>query len=426
MGNGAPRTRQAAGAPDAPVLDLPTPGDSPMARFLTEVVVFLDSAGDVREALGPQAGILGRHDLTNPGALLDYTHPDDIPKAFDTLDRVRTRPGFEGGIRCRARHIDGTWRVIEIWVANHLEDPAVEAIVVRARDATFDVPAAPELFGSLTDAVPIPVVVADKRGRLMYGNAAARELMGVDFASVQATHWADTVDPDDREELLEKIGNLRKPGDETSALFRVTIPDRGVRFIRARVRRASREGPAGWVATLADDTDQLLAEGELRRRATQDPLTGLPNRQAMLERLHGELTREDRGDGVGVIFIDLNGFKQVNDEHGHLTGDEVLVAVGQRLASALRSGDMVARVGGDEFVAVCSNCGPASARATARRLASAVGSASVDHPHLRASVGVATAPPAPADATMLLELADRDMYERRGRRLPISEPVAGG
>lgn len=93
---------------------------------------------------------------------------------------------------------------------------------------------------------------------------------------------------------------------------------------------------------------------ELRHRAFHDRLTGLPNRELLLDRLHQAIARSAReGAAVGVVFVDLDGFKEVNDELGHAAGDEVLVEVSARLASEMRQVDTVGRLGGDEFVIVC-------------------------------------------------------------------------
>jgi diguanylate cyclase (GGDEF)-like protein len=93
---------------------------------------------------------------------------------------------------------------------------------------------------------------------------------------------------------------------------------------------------------------------ELRHRAFHDRLTGLPNRELLLDRLHQAIARSAReGAAVGVVFVDLDGFKEVNDELGHAAGDEVLVEVSARLARGMRQVDTVGRLGGDEFVIVC-------------------------------------------------------------------------
>jgi len=108
------------------------------------------------------------------------------------------------------------------------------------------------------------------------------------------------------------------------------------------------------VVTLRDITERKRAEEELTRRATHDVLTGLPNRALIRERLSHALQRSRRGGlSVSLLFVDLDGFKLINDTHGHDAGDEVLKIVARRLIDQVRPGDTVARLAGDEFVILC-------------------------------------------------------------------------
>jgi diguanylate cyclase (GGDEF)-like protein len=118
---------------------------------------------------------------------------------------------------------------------------------------------------------------------------------------------------------------------------------------------------------------------------------------------------------VGVLYVDLDGFKAVNDRHGHATGDAVLVATAERIQRVLRPGDVVGRLGGDEFVVICPDVpGPEDARAIGERVRSALSAepspAPGDVDGIQASVGVAVAPPGALDADGLLERADRALY----------------
>jgi GGDEF domain-containing protein len=113
---------------------------------------------------------------------------------------------------------------------------------------------------------------------------------------------------------------------------------------------------AAYVTAAHDRHARRLAEDELRLQALHDPLTGLPNRLLMLDRLKHALTGVARQPGsVGLLFLDLDGFKQVNDAHGHIAGDQLLVAVAERLTQTLRPTDTLARLGGDEFVVLCED-----------------------------------------------------------------------
>lgn len=142
------------------------------------------------------------------------------------------------------------------------------------------------------------------------------------------------------------------------------------------------------------------------REATHDALTGLPNRACVLERLTAALSdARRRAQPVCVAFVDLDGLKTVNDTAGHAAGDAFIVAAATRLRAAVREGDTVARIGGDEFVAVCPGSDGYDAERVRERLVSALST----HPAVAASVGV-VASRRGEDADTLLARADEAMY----------------
>ncbi len=167
---------------------------------------------------------------------------------------------------------------------------------------------------------------------------------------------------------------------------------------------------------LATGLERSLDEQRIRHQAVHDPLTGLANRTLLSDRLEHAVARSQReGRPAGVLFIDLDGFKQINDQHGHPTGDAVLIQVAERLQATVRPADTVARVGGDEFVVVCESVDEATALTLGERLAKAlsdpVRAAGVEHP-LSASVGVALGSEAPE---RLLACADIAVYRAKAR-----------
>jgi len=176
-----------------------------------------------------------------------------------------------------------------------------------------------------------------------------------------------------------------------------------------------------------DVTARVEAEEALVRQATRDSLTGLANRGHLLERLEAVLeVAALAGRSVAVLFLDLDGFKDVNDTHGHAAGDSVLIQVAERLRAALRTSDVICRNGGDEFVAVLPDLDPIDAARVAGRAAAdvtailqrpfAAGPASVT---LSGSVGAAVYPRNGNTADRLLAVADSDMYlAKTGSRAP--------
>jgi diguanylate cyclase (GGDEF)-like protein len=166
---------------------------------------------------------------------------------------------------------------------------------------------------------------------------------------------------------------------------------------------------------------RMAAEAHARELAYQDVLTGLPNRRQFDEALSAALAAPPRAGAAHALYLlDLNGFKQVNDVHGHGAGDEVLIVVGQRLRSAMRDGDMVARFGGDEFAILAHHlAGPEAAANVALRVIEALqapiaGGAAMHH--VGAGIGIALLP---ADASTLEEAmrkADVALYRAKAER----------
>ncbi len=166
--------------------------------------------------------------------------------------------------------------------------------------------------------------------------------------------------------------------------------------------------------TLATALARLRDEERMRHDAVHDPLTGLANRLLLRDRLEHALARSEReGDATGVLFVDLDNFKYVNDVYGHATGDAVLVELGERLQTAMRPADTVARLGGDEFVAVCEKVDEESVLTLARRLQEAIRPPvkvdGIEH-GVSASIGIALGH---ADADSLLEHADTAVYRAK-------------
>jgi len=202
-------------------------------------------------------------------------------------------------------------------------------------------------------------------------------------------------------------------------------PRRGVvhtldgRSVQVEISRpgSSAEGEGRCVWILRDISERTHAEDRLRDRALHDELTGLPNRALLGDRLTAAIAAAHRQHAqLSLLLIDLNGFKLVNDVHGHSAGDRVLVESAKRIAAALRESDTAARLGGDEFVVLLPATALAGAIETAWSLNEviakpiAVGESS---PSVSASIGIAVFPDHAGDAAALLAAADAAMYEAK-------------
>ncbi|HEX5801638.1 MAG TPA: EAL domain-containing protein [Azospira sp.] len=179
-----------------------------------------------------------------------------------------------------------------------------------------------------------------------------------------------------------------------------------------------------FVGVLNDVTDRRAAEERLMYLATHDPLTGLPNRALLLDRVDRAIARGKRGAPGALVFVDLDRFKLINDSDGHAFGDRVLVEVAQRLRAAARDGDTVARLGGDEFVLLVENlpgddAGVAAAVDIAARVLAALdlpmhaGEREAREVPLGASLGIALYPKDGDDAATLLRHADAALYRAK-------------
>ncbi|HAT49752.1 MAG TPA: hypothetical protein DCS88_05360 [Alphaproteobacteria bacterium] len=167
--------------------------------------------------------------------------------------------------------------------------------------------------------------------------------------------------------------------------------------------------------TLAGIIERKKAEEKIGKMARTDALTQLPNRAAFLERLHQEIIRAKRQDEcLAVLFIDLDGFKKVNDNHGHQVGDELLVMVGTRISKCLRESDVIGRMGGDEFCLILPNI---SLQSDTERVAKKIIQV-VNEPYLideispkvGASIGISLYPEHGNDSASLLKKADLSLY----------------
>lgn len=192
--------------------------------------------------------------------------------------------------------------------------------------------------------------------------------------------------------------------------------------IEASIAKFKNEGEHVLVVAIRDITERKKAEEELTWRATHDPLTGLPNRALIRERLTSALLRSRRdGLSLALLFIDLDGFKLINDTHGHEAGDQLLKNVAARLIEQVRPGDTVARLAGDEFVIMCEQVEqPATLSVLAERINDTLRKAFEWNQaplFVTASIGIAVGNGTSHSADDLLRFADTAMYsvKEKGR-----------
>ncbi|MCU1351549.1 MAG: diguanylate cyclase/phosphodiesterase with sensor(s) [Acidimicrobiales bacterium] len=289
-------------------------------------------------------------------------------------------------------------------------------------------PATADRFELLATVMTSGILATDEHGQVSYANPAAIELFWSDLDRLLGDGWLSVLRPDDREEMAAGAEQAMATGTHATATGRIDVFGHD-RWVRARFHALAAGGhTTGWVATFDDITAEREASAELRRRATHDPLTGMPNRALLHDRLAFALARMRRNGGsVGVLYLDLDGFKPVNDQFGHAAGDRVLVEVARRISSTVRSTDTAARIGGDEFVLVTEGGVRQEIHRLAERISEAVSMPMVidDRTHqFSISIGGATTEDAAVDSRMLLAQADQAMYQakRTGTGIELFDP----
>ena len=395
-----------------------------LMSLTSDVIALTNPADSCYTWVSPSsARVVGwRHDELVGRVADDYVHPDDqtgVRTAWQSLlgDVEETAVTF------RYRRPSGSW----IWLEGHVRavpgaDGVVTGLLSTSRDVTArkrleaELSRARTTFESAFTAAPIGMALVSVDGRLLRVNSALCDLLGYTPRSLLSRTFRDITHPDD---LAESTLVLKAMLDDSTTECRLEMrflqPDGAIVWgllALALVRDADGR-PRFLIAQIEDVTERKNAQREIERLTTIDALTGLPNRLLLMDRLRHALALARRsGWLVGVVSVDLDQFKEVNDTYGHEVGDELLRQVAARLDSATRIGDTTTRVGGDEFVVLCEQVTAADEVAqVAGRIRAAVASPFTVRGHevrISASVGVTVGDSEGAES--LLQEADCSMY----------------
>ena len=370
---------------------------------------------------------------------LEFIHPDDHERAIGQWLEMRARQTSQR-VRLRHRHADGSL----VWVEMEntyvgLDDPDRLVAIANLTDISDEMTAhesvqqREKLFRRLAESLPAGLFQVGVDRKVAYANARLATILGIGGCATLAEQLS-TVAESDRPALEEIFTAAFDRGLDGDAEVEVCIPDgEEVRRCLISVTALSdEEGAPGAIISVTDITDVARIREELRVRATYDALTGCHNRASAMTKLEAEL--EAAEEPLTVVFIDLDKFKPINDSHGHAFGDAVLVQAANRISTAARSEDVVARIGGDEFLLICRGISdPARARAVGARVQATLQGPVVVAGHsieLKASIGVAVSEVA-SSSDLLVAQADAAMYEskRRGDGTAVlfgDEPVSSG
>ena len=283
--------------------------------------------------------------------------------AATALPAVRSGGTWRGELRLAGTGNDGAapLPVSAVLVAHRDHTGRLEAISLVARDlsdlyaARRRVEATEVRLAALVEHASDLVCVVGEDGGIIYASPAVARVLGLEPHDLEGVPVADLVHPEDLDRLIEQAPTVvATPGMSPVFDARVAHTDGGWRHMEI-VATNLLENPAveGIVVNARDVTERVEVAAQLEERAFHDELTGLPNRALLLDRLQDALHRASRHQrSVGVLFLDLDRFKVVNDSLGHGAGDDLLREVARRLERTVRPGDTVARLGGDEFVVV--------------------------------------------------------------------------
>ena len=396
---------------------------------MRDPIVVLDSCLVLSYASQNVSTLLGRsaRELTGTSAI-DFIHPDDVALAADAITRlVAGREVYRSLLRIR--HGSGQYVRIEVTGNDRTHDPRIRGVVLSLRSGDRDLELADELererslLAAVLDQLHEGVVATDLTGIPTVVNQAAKALHRLprdarvsDISLAQIALWDaehSPVAPADH-----PVSRVLSGEHIAGQPYSIYAEDGTVRHVVISGRPVVNAQGEQVASALAyhDATQARATEGHLRDRALQDPLTGLANRQQLTERL-SRLCDATTPMLIGICFIDLDGFKRVNDTLGHAVGDEVLRTVARRLLAELRPSDLLARLGGDEFVAVLTDTPDTCASAAiAERLRAAINKPFVidgTAVTISASVGVAMEMSSDLQQDRLLRHADLALYSAK-------------
>jgi diguanylate cyclase (GGDEF)-like protein/PAS domain S-box-containing protein len=290
----------------------------------------------------------------------------------------------------------------------------------RTEDALRE---ARDRFRSIFEHAPIGVAMVTLEGRYLQVNHSLCGILGYSERELQALTWQEITHPDDlaaSSAYARRIVEGEFPKYHLEKRFLHADGHTVWASLSVSLVRDSEGEPLYFVSQIQDVTERKALEEQLHHQAFHDPLTGLPNRALFMDRLEHALTRANRrGSKLAVLFTDLDSFKVINDSLGHEVGDQLLVAIAERLKACLRPEDTAARLGGDEFTILVEDIssvgeGVQIAERIAERLQHpfALGKHEV---FATVSTGIAFSNPAHERPSDLLRHADLAMYRAKHR-----------
>jgi diguanylate cyclase (GGDEF)-like protein/PAS domain S-box-containing protein len=325
---------------------------------------------------------------------------------------------------------DGLWRTVALRPWRDASNEVIGVVgvsmaVQELKNSAEKLRVANERLSSHMDNSPLLVMDLDAGLRVTHCSFRCRQLFGQEPDDLVGRHVLDALGELNAGALRSSFERLQQGQESRNRVESVHARADGTLVYCEWFNSALTDahGEVTSIMSLVEDVSaRVAAESQLRRMAMHDQLTGLHNRASLEDRVAGAVAMAQRtGAVVTLLFVDLDGFKSINDQHGHAAGDRVLRAVAERLLASVRAADTVARLGGDEFVILLApddhaDAAAASSDAMAARIFAAL-DAGIDlgghDAVISASIGIAQHPPVPGSAAELLRRADGAMYEAK-------------
>jgi diguanylate cyclase (GGDEF)-like protein/PAS domain S-box-containing protein len=295
-----------------------------------------------------------------------------------------------------------TWWLVEI---EPVADSVAEAEAARS--------AAEHRFAALAGCAPVGIFASDAGLRLGYVNDHLVALTGTPAHALLGNGWLDVIHSEDLPAVYTAVQTVLG-GSPVALAVRMAGNASRQRWLQLRLSPTTTPArAAGFIGTAEDVTERRTREEHLTYQAQHDPLTGLANRRRLIEVLTDLLSgRRGRDREFAVLFLDLDGFKEVNDRLGHERGDAVLVEAADRIATSLGRRGTVGRLGGDEFLVVLPPLAEDELVGIADRILEHLNEPWPEGGAITASIGIATSVPYES-ADRLLDRADTAMYDAK-------------